>query len=637
MEFSKLQREILDKKDKKIVVMASAASGKSALITEKTRQILRSGIDPKLVAVITFTNMAAEELRKRLGEDYKDGIYIGTVHGLANNFLLSNGIDTSRCLKEEDFDKLFSLVKQNVHCIKEYSYVLLDEAQDSGDLEFEFIFDMINPEHFFVAGDLKQCQPKGTKVLLADNTEKNIEDLQIGDNVMSYDSSGGRISGGTAYNSKPNIVEKISSRELSDEEELIEVHSEDGKISRYTGNHKTFAMLNRYDEYNFITYLMCDKNDRFRVGTSQFKNSNNCPWKGKVLAEGCIKFWILDVFKTNREARILEDKVSYLYQIPQLTFQLSKTTYEQIDIDYIYEGLDTRISAEKCLKAFGRDILYPFYEKNSDIHYAGNAFNIVYACNLLEHNMQIMSFKKGTKRRRESINISKIVRIKETKETVYSLKISPNEAYIADGIVTHNSIYGFKGSKPELLFKLSRQPDVTSCSLNENYRNGHNILQYAKRIIRPTGMIDDSIALAELPGSVFECSYGLEKISTMILKDGNYGNWAVLTRTNAEISDLIYVFSKMGIPYDTFKQSKVSKDELNKKMTQDTVKVLTIHSAKGLEWENVAVIGTRTRPDEEKNVCYVAATRAKQRLIWMGGKPKKSLQPKSKTRVYNWG
>lgn len=355
MEFSKLQREILDKKDKKIVVMASAASGKSALITEKTRQILRSGIDPKLVAVITFTNMAAEELRKRLGEDYKDGIYIGTVHGLANNFLLSNGIDTSRCLKEEDFDKLFSLVKQNVHCIKEYSYVLLDEAQDSGDLEFEFIFDMINPEHFFVAGDLKQ------------------------------------------------------------------------------------------------------------------------------------------------------------------------------------------------------------------------------------------------------------------------------------------SIYGFKGSKPELLFKLSRQPDVTSCSLNENYRNGHNILQYAKRIIRPTGMIDDSIALAELPGSVFECSYGLEKISTMILKDGNYGNWAVLTRTNAEISDLIYVFSKMGIPYDTFKQSKVSKDELNKKMTQDTVKVLTIHSAKGLEWENVAVIGTRTRPDEEKNVCYVAATRAKQRLIWMGGKPKKSSQPKSKTRVYNWG
>lgn len=355
MEFSKLQREILDKKDKKIVVMASAASGKSALITEKTRQILRSGIDPKLVAVITFTNMAAEELRKRLGEDYKDGIYIGTVHGLANNFLLSNGIDTSRCLKEEDFDKLFSLVKKNAHCVKQISYVLLDEAQDSGDLEFEFIFDMINPEGFFVTGDLKQ------------------------------------------------------------------------------------------------------------------------------------------------------------------------------------------------------------------------------------------------------------------------------------------SIYGFKSAKPELLLKLSQQPDVMSCSLNENYRNGYNILQYAKRLIRPTGLVDDSVSLTGSQGSVLECTYGLEKIGIMIQKDGEYGDWAVLTRTNAEISDLILVLSKMGVPYDTFKQSKVSKDELNKKMTQDTVKILTIHSAKGLEWKNVVVLGTRSQPEEEKNVCYVAATRAMDKLIWMGGRPRKASPAKSKTKVYNWG
>ena len=110
MELSKLQKDILDKQDKKIVVMASAAAGKTMILTEKVRRILKSGVDPKDVAVITFTNMAADVLRKRLGDDYRDGIFIGTIHSLANRFLLSSGIDTSHILNNENFDELFELV-----------------------------------------------------------------------------------------------------------------------------------------------------------------------------------------------------------------------------------------------------------------------------------------------------------------------------------------------------------------------------------------------------------------------------------------------------------------------------------------------------------------------------------------------
>ena len=116
MELSKLQTQILNAPHNRIVVLSSAASGKTRLMTEKVRQLLRAGVNPKEIAVITFTNMAASELRQRLGEDYKDGLFVGTIHALANYFLLSSGIKTDKVLDNEDFDKLFEMVEQHPTC-----------------------------------------------------------------------------------------------------------------------------------------------------------------------------------------------------------------------------------------------------------------------------------------------------------------------------------------------------------------------------------------------------------------------------------------------------------------------------------------------------------------------------------------
>lgn len=107
MKLSKLQEEILNAPYNRVVVMASAAAGKTTLMTEKVRQLIRAGVNPREIAVITFTNMAAGELRQRLGEDYKDGLFVGTIHALANYMLLSAGIKTGKVLDNEEFDKLF--------------------------------------------------------------------------------------------------------------------------------------------------------------------------------------------------------------------------------------------------------------------------------------------------------------------------------------------------------------------------------------------------------------------------------------------------------------------------------------------------------------------------------------------------
>lgn len=632
MELSKLQNEILNAPHNRIVVLSSAASGKTRLMTEKVRQLLRAGVNPREIGVITFTNMAAAELRQRLGEDYKEGLFVGTIHALANYMLCRHGINTQKVLNNENFDQLFEMIEDNPASVDHMEWILLDEAQDTDEKQFRFLFDMINPDYFFIVGDVKQCQPEGTMIQLASGETRAIEDLVVGDQLITYDVNSGRVLGGKSHNATNCKVLGIDTH--IEDEPLIKVTFEDGNSTMYSYNHKTLMCLDDIKE-NFLVYLMCDKNNRFRVGKSQFKDTTNTNiYRAKMRAEGCKKIWILKTFKTDKEARVYEDKISYFYRIPQVTFQLNKTTYTQEDIDYIYDGLDTYQNALNCLHDHHKYYDYPFCSSNDNNHFASNAYGECYACNLIAANMSMLQFDPdrtlNQKDRKKRIAISHIEHIAGAHK-VYGLNVEKTHTYVADNIITHNCIYGWRGARPDLLQKLCSNPSVKVFDLNENYRNGYNILNFAKRLIKPNGLDDTSIAMREGNGSVAEIPFSYDFICNKIREISNYGSWAILTRTNQEIADISYVLSKSGIPYDTFKQGDLSKEELSKKMEQDTVKVLTVHSAKGLEWDNVIVIGMRYQPYEERNICYVAATRARENLIWMQPKRKKAGP-----RIYNW-
>ena len=111
---------------------------------------------------------------------------------------------------------------------------------------------------------------------------------------------------------------------------------------------------------------------------------------------------------------------------------------------------------------------------------------------------------------------------------------------------------------------------------------------------------------------------------------------AVLCRTNNEVDNILALLTKNSIPCVNFRKSELTLEELNEKVNSDVVKVLTIHSAKGLESKNVMVIGAKTWNAEELRVCYVAATRAKERLIWLT-EPKKTYKRKQQYNMTSWG
>ena len=153
MQFTEIQKEIITTDKPKVLVLSSAASGKSAVIVERIRYLLEQGIDPSKIVAITFTNNAASVMYERLGNP--SGLFIGTVHSYSNYLLRASALDTSKIIEEERFDDLFEEIKKNPDCIKEVDYLLLDEAQDSTKEQFEF-FELINPKNFMYVGDIKQ-------------------------------------------------------------------------------------------------------------------------------------------------------------------------------------------------------------------------------------------------------------------------------------------------------------------------------------------------------------------------------------------------------------------------------------------------------------------------------------------------
>lgn len=355
---SKIQKEIVETDKEKVVVVAAPASGKTRVLTERVKYLLEHGADPNKLVVITFTNAAAEEMRERIGDIGKD-CFIGTIHSYAFRLLLLGGYvdEAVGYAVEERFDYFFDIIKKNLQCVKEVDYLLLDEAQDSNENQFEFILDIVNPKSFFIVGDARQ------------------------------------------------------------------------------------------------------------------------------------------------------------------------------------------------------------------------------------------------------------------------------------------SIYGFAGGRPDMLIRLSHRPDVTKYDLNENYRNGLYILEFAKRIINRLGgdYEDNSIAMCKTTGKVIETNFSPYKFAEYILgSNDNFSDWFVLCRSNGMVDFMMNYLKERGIPCDTFKKGDLEPGEFAERMKSNTVKVLTVHSAKGLEAKNVIVIGVNFGNEEERRVCYVAATRAKKFLIWCTGEQGNRNKKKQTTKLESW-
>lgn len=88
MRLSAEQRAAVTSTAPRLAILAGAGAGKTAVLAERVRQMLRTGTPPELVLVCTFTTAAADELRTRIeGTPEVHRLKIGTLHGWAYDVL----------------------------------------------------------------------------------------------------------------------------------------------------------------------------------------------------------------------------------------------------------------------------------------------------------------------------------------------------------------------------------------------------------------------------------------------------------------------------------------------------------------------------------------------------------------------
>jgi len=98
-----------------LLVLAGPGSGKTRVITYRIAALIESGVPPYNICAITFTNKAAEEMRQRAAAlGASAGAYISTFHslcvrilrrycqqaGIEPNFTIYDEADQTRCMKE---------------------------------------------------------------------------------------------------------------------------------------------------------------------------------------------------------------------------------------------------------------------------------------------------------------------------------------------------------------------------------------------------------------------------------------------------------------------------------------------------------------------------------------------------------
>ena len=86
------QKDVVEHRTGPCIVLASAGSGKTTALINRTLKLLKDGISPGAIFLTTFTKQAAEELKKRMANYLPEKMFkpikIGTMHSLSYRFLM---------------------------------------------------------------------------------------------------------------------------------------------------------------------------------------------------------------------------------------------------------------------------------------------------------------------------------------------------------------------------------------------------------------------------------------------------------------------------------------------------------------------------------------------------------------------
>lgn len=567
MELSETQKEIVESKSKKIIVDAGSGSGKTRVLTERVRKILNSRTDPRSVVVITFTNMAANELKERL-ENVKgsDKCFIGTIHSYANSLLKDSGLDYE--IFSEEYQTMF--MKQ---LIEKYGY-----------------YSTFSDYELFLKCDKQVAAGRMSK----NEVRQKFSDYKVYDEIVAL------LGRSNNKSVKETVVTLCKENNIITFDELIELATDYFKRSKIKLEYLFVDELQDigYLEYNFLLGLNAENyfviGDDYQCQPSGTK-VNIVGHPNTDISDVKVGDWIQSAERTS------DGKFCHT-NLMKKVINVQKSISPEI---YTVKTIDGRTSS---YTPNHRCVVGVFDKETCNIH-----IEEVLAKNLNKY-MYAIVIKNNRYMFDRIVSIDHV----EKDTDVYCLEVDGG-VYFADGMLTHNSIFSFKGGDVNIFLSLMHSDDWQSYFLSENYRTAKSILLYANAIISKADNIikKDVVCKNENIGSL---EFNAKSLVDKFLGDLNEDDdWFILTRSNKEMNMVDAILTKAGKNHYCFKQSTTSQKKVKEILSKKCIKVMTIHASKGMECENVALYGKLpvkgTGDSEELKVYYVGITRSKNRCV----------------------
>jgi superfamily I DNA/RNA helicase len=149
----------------------------------------------------------------------------------------------------------------------------------------------------------------------------------------------------------------------------------------------------------------------------------------------------------------------------------------------------------------------------------------------------------------------------ELSAPVYDLDVEDSHNFIAEGLVTHNSIYAFRGADIRNILDFEDDfPDARVIKLEQNYRSTQNILSAANAVVSNNRARKhkalwtdagegDPVRVAELEDEHAEARYVTDRIERHVEQGGSRSEIAVFYRTNAQSRVLEDMLVRYNVSY----------------------------------------------------------------------------------------
>ncbi len=595
------------------LVIAGAGSGKTRVLTYKIAYLLQSGMQPWNILALTFTNKAAREMRQRIGrmvdESTAAGLWMGTFHSIF-----------SRILRQEcqylGFGRDFTIY----------------DASDSKSLIKNIIKDMQLDDKAYKPGSV------ASRISMAKNRLVLPDDYMADRHTRDADRQANMPAVGQIYS---QYMQRLRQSNVMDFDDLLLytwlLFSRHPEVAQKWEDRFHFVLVDEYQDTNYaqhqIVWLLTSRRQRVCVvgddaqSIYSFRGANiDNILRFQERYRGSRLFKLEENYRSTRT--IVSAANSLIHhnseQIPKEAFS-QKAVGAPITVLQTYSDIDEANAVARCVREFRR---------NEQIAY--NQMAVLYRT-----NAQSRAFEEALRKSSIPYRVyggTSFYQRKEIKDVIAYLRliVNPQDEEAMRRIINYPA-RGIGQSTMDKVFHAAMQheraPWEILCSthlLDVNAGTRNKLASFVQMIasFHERHLTDDAHSLVldivRQSGLQTEINRGtepedkvrkenvqelLDGIATFVSERTEQGEGALLSDYLQEVSLLT----------DADEDDTLSEDRLT---------LMTVHSAKGLEFRAVFIVGmeedlfpsqmcsdSQRGLEEERRLFYVAMTRAEEYLV----------------------